>query len=94
MHLPFFITLVITLPFDQVLQVVVPHSAIKYCLYLILLLAVDKSCRWAWHRSSVYRDICPFSYFLYPLPLSTCSYVFPLLTSVLSSRIILKANDF
>jgi hypothetical protein len=36
----------------------------------------------------------PFPYFPYPLPLYTCSYVFPLLTSVLSSRIIPKANDF
>jgi hypothetical protein len=35
--------------------VVVTHSAIQYCLDLILLLAVDESCRWGWHRSSA-RD--------------------------------------
>jgi hypothetical protein len=26
--------------------------AIQYCLNLILLLAVDESCRWGWHGSS------------------------------------------
>jgi hypothetical protein len=36
----------------------------------------------------------PFPYFPYPLPLSTCAYVFPLLTSVLSSRTVPIANDF
>jgi hypothetical protein len=43
MHLPLVITLVITLPLDQVLQVVVPHLAIQYHLDLILLLTVDES---------------------------------------------------
>jgi hypothetical protein len=32
--------------------VVVTHSAIQYCLDLILLLAIDKSCGWGWCRSS------------------------------------------
>jgi hypothetical protein len=50
MHLPLVITLVITLPFDQVLQAVVPHSAIQYRLDLILLLTIDKSCGWGWCR--------------------------------------------
>jgi hypothetical protein len=27
------------------------HSAIQYCLDLILLLAIDKSCGWGWRRS-------------------------------------------
>jgi hypothetical protein len=27
------------------------HSAIQYRLNLILLLAVDESCRWGWHGS-------------------------------------------
>jgi hypothetical protein len=51
-HLPLIVTLVITLELDQVLQSVVSHSAIQYCLDLILLLAIDKSCGWGWHRSS------------------------------------------
>jgi hypothetical protein len=45
------VTLVITLEFDQILQAVVTHSAIRYCLNLILLLAIDKSCGWGWRRS-------------------------------------------
>jgi hypothetical protein len=55
MHLPLVITLIITLPLDQVLQVVVLHLAIQYCLDLILFLTVDKSCGWGWRRSSA-RD--------------------------------------
>jgi hypothetical protein len=35
--------------------VVVTHSAIQYCLDLILLLAVDESCRWGW-RGSLAND--------------------------------------
>jgi hypothetical protein len=45
-HLPLIVTLVITLELDQVLQSVVTHSAIQYCLNLILLLAIDKSSGW------------------------------------------------
>jgi hypothetical protein len=55
MHFPLVITLVIALPLDQVFQVVVTHSAIQYCLDLILLLTVDKSCGWGW-RGSLARD--------------------------------------
>jgi hypothetical protein len=51
-HLPLIVTLVITLEHEQVLQVVVTHLAIQYCLDLILLLTIDKSCGWGWHRSS------------------------------------------
>jgi hypothetical protein len=50
-HLPLIVTLVITLELDQVLQAVVTHSAIQYCLDLILLLTVDESCGWGWRRS-------------------------------------------
>jgi hypothetical protein len=31
--------------------VVVMHSAIQYCLDLVLL-TINKSCGWGWHRSS------------------------------------------
>jgi hypothetical protein len=55
MHLPLIITLVITLPLDQVLQAVVTHSAVQYSLDLILFLTVNESCRWGWCRSSA-RD--------------------------------------
>jgi hypothetical protein len=55
MHLPLVITLVIALPLDQVLQAVVTHSAIQYCLNLILFPTVDESCGWGWCRSSA-RD--------------------------------------
>jgi hypothetical protein len=55
MLLPLIITLVIALPFDQILEAVVAHLAIQYCLDLILLLTVDESWRWGWHRSSA-RD--------------------------------------
>jgi hypothetical protein len=51
-HLPLSVTLIITLELDQVLQSVVSHSAIQYCLDLILLLAIDESCGWGWRRSS------------------------------------------
>jgi hypothetical protein len=51
-HLPLIVTLIITLEFDQILQVIVTHSAIQYCLNLILLFTIDKSCGWGWHRSS------------------------------------------
>jgi hypothetical protein len=54
-HLPLIVTLIITLELEQVLQAVVTHSAIKYCLNLILLLTVDESCGWGWRRSSA-RD--------------------------------------
>jgi hypothetical protein len=52
MHLPLVITLVIALPLDQVLQMVITHSAIQYCLDLILLLTIDGSWGWEWCRSS------------------------------------------
>jgi hypothetical protein len=55
MHLPLIITLIITLPLDQVLQVVVAHSAVQYGLDLILFLTVDESWGWGWCRSSA-RD--------------------------------------
>jgi hypothetical protein len=55
MHLPLIVTLVITLPLDQVLQAVVVHSAVQYSLDLILFLTVDKSWGWGWRRSSA-RD--------------------------------------
>jgi hypothetical protein len=43
MHLPLIVTLVIALPLDQVLQAVVPHSAVQYSFDLILFLTIDKS---------------------------------------------------
>jgi hypothetical protein len=49
------VTLVITLELEQVLQAVVTHSAIQYCLDLVLLLAIDQSCGWGWYRTSA-RD--------------------------------------
>jgi hypothetical protein len=55
MHLPLTVTLVITLPLDQVLQVVVTHLAIQSSLDLILFLTIDESWGWGWHRSSA-RD--------------------------------------
>jgi hypothetical protein len=55
MHLPLIVTLVIALPLDQVLQMVVTHSAVQYSLNLILFLTVDESWGWAWCRSSA-RD--------------------------------------
>jgi uncharacterized membrane protein len=55
MHLSLIVTLIIALPLDQVLQVVVPHSAVQYSLNLILFLTVDKSWGWGWCRSSA-RD--------------------------------------
>jgi hypothetical protein len=51
-HLPLIVTLIITLELDQVLQLVVSHSAIQYHLDLILLLTIDETCGWGWHRSS------------------------------------------
>jgi hypothetical protein len=39
-------TLVIALPFDQILEAVVVHPAVQYSLDLVLFLTVDKS--WGW----------------------------------------------
>jgi hypothetical protein len=55
MHLPLIVTLVITLPLDQVLQGVVTHAAVQYHLDLILFLTINKSWGWGWHRLSA-RD--------------------------------------
>jgi hypothetical protein len=54
-HLPFIVTLIITLELDQVLQAAVTHLAIQYRLDLVLLLTIDKSCGWGWCRLSA-RD--------------------------------------
>jgi hypothetical protein len=43
MLLPLIMTLVIALPFDQVLEMVVAHLAIQYSLNLVLFLTVDES---------------------------------------------------
>jgi hypothetical protein len=51
MHLPLIVTLIIALPLDQVLQMVVMHSAVQYSLDLILFLTVNKSWGWGWCRS-------------------------------------------
>jgi hypothetical protein len=55
MHLPLIVTLIRTLPLDQVLQVVVMYLAVQYSLDLILFLTVDESWGWGWCRSSA-RD--------------------------------------
>jgi hypothetical protein len=55
MHPPLIVTLVITLPLDQVLQVVVTHSAVQYSLDLILFFTIDESWGWGGHRPSA-RD--------------------------------------
>jgi hypothetical protein len=46
MLLPLIMTLVIALPFDEVLEMVVAHLAIQYSLKLILFLTIDES--WGW----------------------------------------------
>jgi hypothetical protein len=51
MHLPLIVTLIMALPLDQVLQVVVTHSAVQYILGLILFLTVNESWGWGWCRS-------------------------------------------
>jgi hypothetical protein len=55
MHLPLIVTLIIALPLDQVLQAVVPHSAVQYSFNLILFHTIDESWEWGWCRSSA-RD--------------------------------------
>jgi hypothetical protein len=40
------IVTLITLELEQVLQAVVTHLAIQYCLNLVLLLTIDESCGW------------------------------------------------
>jgi hypothetical protein len=55
MHLTLIVTLVITFPLDQVLQVIVAHVAVQYLLNLILFLTVNESWGWGWRRSSA-RD--------------------------------------
>jgi hypothetical protein len=46
-----------TLPLDQVLQVVVTHLAIQYRLNLILFLTIDESWGWGWCRSLARNEI-------------------------------------
>jgi hypothetical protein len=53
---PLIVTLVIALPLDQVLQMVVAHSAVQYSLNLIIFLTIDKSWGWGWCRSLA-RDV-------------------------------------
>jgi hypothetical protein len=55
MHLLLVVTLIITFPLDQVFWAVVTHSAIQYHLDLILLFAINESCRWGWRGLSA-RD--------------------------------------
>jgi hypothetical protein len=50
--LPLIVTLIITLELEQVLQAVVTHLAIQYCLDFVLLLTIDESCGWGKRRSS------------------------------------------
>jgi hypothetical protein len=57
MLLPLVITLVVTLPLDQVLKVVVAHLAVKYGLDLILVLAIDESCGCGWCGMSAWDGI-------------------------------------
>jgi hypothetical protein len=52
MHLPLIVTLIISLPLDQVLQTVVTHLAVQYSLDLILFLTVDECWGWGWCRLS------------------------------------------
>jgi hypothetical protein len=40
--LPLIVTLIVTLELEQVIQAVVTHPAIQYCLDFILLLTIDK----------------------------------------------------
>jgi hypothetical protein len=55
MHLLLIVTLIITLPLDQVLQVVVTRSAVQYSLDPTPLLTINESWGWGWWRSSA-RD--------------------------------------
>jgi hypothetical protein len=50
--LPLIVTLIVTLELEQVLQAVVTHPAIQYCLGFVLLLTIDESCGWGKCRSS------------------------------------------
>jgi hypothetical protein len=50
--LPLIVTLIATLELEQVLQAVVTHPAIQYCLNFVLLLTIDESCGWGKRRSS------------------------------------------
>jgi hypothetical protein len=50
--LPLIVTLIVTLELEQVLQAVVTHPAIQYCLDFVLLLTIDESCGWGKRRSS------------------------------------------
>jgi hypothetical protein len=40
--LPLIVTLIVTLELEQVLQAVVTHLAIQYCLDFVLLLTIDE----------------------------------------------------
>jgi hypothetical protein len=51
-NLPLIVTLVVTLELEQVLQAVVTHLAIQYCLDLVLLFTIDVSCGWGKRWSS------------------------------------------
>jgi hypothetical protein len=50
--LPLIVTLIVALELEQVLQSVVTHPAVQYCLDLILLFTIDESCGWGKRKSS------------------------------------------
>jgi hypothetical protein len=51
-HFPLIVVLVVTLELEQILQVVVMHSAVQDSLNLILLFTIDKGWGWRWRRPS------------------------------------------
>jgi hypothetical protein len=49
MHMPAIVTIIISLPLDQILKVIVSHSAVRDIFDLIFVFPINK-CQW-WRRS-------------------------------------------
>jgi hypothetical protein len=50
-HLPAVVTVVVSLPLDQVFEAIVPHLTIEDCFNFEFLFAIDESQRWRRSRS-------------------------------------------
>jgi hypothetical protein len=50
-HLPAVVTIVVSLPLDDVFELILPHSTIEDCFDFIFLFAIDECWRWRMRKS-------------------------------------------
>jgi hypothetical protein len=54
-HLPAVVTVIISLPLDQVFKVIVPHSTIEDCFNFIFLFTINECQRWRKSRLAAWN---------------------------------------